>query len=526
MMIGIGIGIGSGGRAGDPPVPAAPANVGAPVIEGGPGVGSLLTLASHGRWTGYPLPYARQWRVGGAAVAGATGLEFDTSARAPGASIDCLVTVTNASGAAQAASNAIVLVAVVPAAPAAPAVSAAGAGTVSVTWAAPATDGGAAVTSYDLRWSTDGGTSWTLQAGVASGGTIVGLGVVRAVDVQVRAVNSVGVGPWSASGSGVSGADVPAAPAAPAVAAVGASGITVSWSAPASDGGAAVTSYDLRVSGDGGTTWTTTAGATSPASVTGLAAGTAYRAQVRAVNAAGAGAWSASGTATTESGALPPPPWVVFDAATYISDFALPHTHQVTWVTRIRFPVGASLTEGRILPNVRLFNGTAADRQLYFGAGSSAFALLAEEIVDAHVNPGDDVAIMIALHTGGGLNGGKLACAWVNGVEVWGDVGTSTDPVGYDWGWGHSYYAYANASGNTPMVGQVHGLWLANNVALNPATHWGAFFNSSNNLRALGAGGVVAGVTPSLYQAGNAAAWNSGTGIAGTYVMHGAATDV
>lgn len=65
--------------------------------------------------------------------------------------------------------------------------------------AAPA-DGGSPITSYDLRWSTDQAT-WTTQTGIADPQTVSGLAASTTYYVQTRAVNAVGAGAWSPSGS-------------------------------------------------------------------------------------------------------------------------------------------------------------------------------------------------------------------------------------------------------------------------------------------------------------------------------------
>ena len=97
----------------------------------------------------------------------------------------------------------------------------------------------------------------------------------------------------------------PAAPAAPTVNAVSESNtsLSVSWTAPANDGKPAITSYDLQYSSDSGVTFS--AGpqdvtATS-ATIASLTAGTLYQVQVRASNDEGDGAWSPSGSGTTNS---------------------------------------------------------------------------------------------------------------------------------------------------------------------------------------------------------------------------------
>ncbi|HHV64047.1 MAG TPA: hypothetical protein GXX46_03085, partial [Peptococcaceae bacterium] len=70
--------------------------------------------------------------------------------------------------------------------------------------------------------------------------------------------------------------------------------VTLSWTAPASDGGSEITHYE--VSSNNGTTWVT-AGSSSSHTFTGLTNGTEYTFKVRAVNSVGRGA-EASVTAT------------------------------------------------------------------------------------------------------------------------------------------------------------------------------------------------------------------------------------
>ena len=107
--------------------------------------------------------------------------------------------------------------------PGAPAIDAVDSGELALTvrWTAPTEDGGEAITSYDLRHIRSDApdkadANWTVADGVWTGSgileyTVSGLTESTEYDVQVRAVNSVGPGPWSATATGTPEA-VPAPP--------------------------------------------------------------------------------------------------------------------------------------------------------------------------------------------------------------------------------------------------------------------------------------------------------------------------
>lgn len=178
---------------------------------------------------------------------------------------------------------------------------------VVLSWTAPASNGGASISDYTIRFSANLGSSWsTVTDGVstATSATVTGLTNGTSYIFQVAAVNTWGTGSFSAS----SFAQVPfTTPSAPSGVAGSASNgqVAVTWSAPATNG-RAVTDYLIQFSSNSGSTWSTFVDGTSTstsATVTGLANGTAYVFRVAAVNLAGASSYSTASTAVTPQSA-------------------------------------------------------------------------------------------------------------------------------------------------------------------------------------------------------------------------------
>jgi fibronectin type 3 domain-containing protein len=127
---------------------------------------------------------------------------------------------------------------------------------ISLTWTAPADNGGVAITGYAVQRSTDGGRTWTnalTTSPSALTATITGLTNGVAYVFRVSATNSAGTG---AASTWVTSAPV-APPTAPASVAATASisGASLNWAVPADDGGAAIVGYRIEQSTDGGLTW-------------------------------------------------------------------------------------------------------------------------------------------------------------------------------------------------------------------------------------------------------------------------------
>ncbi len=194
-----------------------------------------------------------------------------------------------------------------PTAPDAPALDAmASADKITLTWSAPASNG-ADITGYDLDVSDDG-SDWSDLSTPAAGDTSAehtNLGPGTMKYYRLRAMNSVGYSEWSTSAMDTVAAVVPGKPTL--FTAVSGTTVTLTWVAPAANGGAAVTAYTIQVSTTGTGGWgslATKAGDDASHDHTGLRAGDTRYYQIRASNSVGAGEWSDVASATI-AGAAP-----------------------------------------------------------------------------------------------------------------------------------------------------------------------------------------------------------------------------
>jgi len=164
---------------------------------------------------------------------------------------------------------------------------------VTVYWTSPSSDGGSAITGYTVT-ASDGGSPSTKQC-AASPCTVTGLTNATAYTFTVKATNARGDSVASAASAAATPATVPDAPTTVSGVA-GDEQVTVSWSAPSSDGGSPVTGYTVTASGGGSQTCTV---ATSPCTVEGLTNATAYTFTVKATNARGDSVASVASAAVT-----------------------------------------------------------------------------------------------------------------------------------------------------------------------------------------------------------------------------------
>ena len=179
---------------------------------------------------------------------------------------------------------------------------------IDLSWTAPSFDGGARITGYRVEVSETGGVPWAnLVGNTGSSSTSyshTGLAPATTRHYRVSAINSVGTGSESGVASATTDATVPDAPTNLVATATEPTRIDLTWVAPAYDGGAAVSSYRIEVSEDGGAAWRVLIASTGVTSTaygdTGLRPGTTRFYRVSALNLAGVGAASNVATATTD----------------------------------------------------------------------------------------------------------------------------------------------------------------------------------------------------------------------------------
>ncbi len=201
-----------------------------------------------------------------------------------------------------------------PAAPTGLTATADGPTKIKLTWTAPSDNGGAAITGYKiesrLRSETSFSTLVTDTKTTKTDTTHTGLAPSTQRFYRVRAINSEGAGAASSSATAITAAATrPSAPRNLTATASGRTTIILNWTAPADDGGSAITYYRVGVSTNQGTSWTGLAdvrGATTY-SHTGLSAGTRRDYRVVAANSSGRGFSDRSNVANATTAAATAP---------------------------------------------------------------------------------------------------------------------------------------------------------------------------------------------------------------------------
>lgn len=181
-----------------------------------------------------------------------------------------------------------------------------GVGQARLTWAAPATNGGAAITGYNYQRSADGGRTWATSGSVISASTrsvvLSGLKPGATYHFRLRARNSVGWGTVTAAVRVTVRATAPSAPPTLRATALSTGQVRLDWTTPVSNGGSTITGYAYQRSADGGRTWATGGSLFSPTTrslvLNGLTPGVTYYFRVMARNAVGWGTPSPAAAVT------------------------------------------------------------------------------------------------------------------------------------------------------------------------------------------------------------------------------------
>lgn len=272
----------------DPPqAPAAPTGVSA-----APGDRRLtITWNAPSTDGGSPITsYTATAAPGGASCGWTTGARTCTITELTnGTRYSVTVTSTNQAGTSSPSAAATATPRTVPGAPTQVGASP-GDRTARVTWSAPASNGGAAITGYTATASPGGATCTSSAAARAC--TIGGLSNGTDYSVTVRATNAAGTGPAGTAATSVRPRHTPGAPTNVSVT-PGRRSVQVSFSPPRSNGGSPITSYTARcTSTNGGKTGMRTL-TRRTITVAGLTPGKRYTCQVRATNSAGPGPFTA-----------------------------------------------------------------------------------------------------------------------------------------------------------------------------------------------------------------------------------------
>ena len=211
-------------------------------------------------------------------------------------------------------------------------------GSLTVTWE-PASDGGAAVTGYQVQWRTDGQTFNETDRQVTVSGTsheITGLDNGTEYWVRVWATNVSGAGP------AVTVNDVPRTlPGIPGTPVVHSSPgtLTVSWDEPDSDGGSTITGYRVQWK-EPGEQYNETdrlVAVTDPRhQIEGLTYGVEYTLSIAAVNAAGVGPPIEVSTVLTSPPGMPRSPSVIVNYASLYVSWTAPEAAGDTPITEYR----------------------------------------------------------------------------------------------------------------------------------------------------------------------------------------------
>jgi fibronectin type 3 domain-containing protein len=226
----------------------------------------------------------------------------------PGLTYYYTVVANNVNGAGTPSAQVSIGGVAAPGAPTAVSSTLTGANTITTSWTAPASSGGSAPTGYSVYRYVTGSNSATHVSDLSAAQTSyqdAGLTPGTSYEYTVAASNAAGPGPASAHSNAVVSSGPASEPSSVGVSASDIGQLTVTWTAPASGGGASITGYNVyHSSAIGGpysiATPTLAASATSYVE-NALASGSTEYYVVAAVTGFGEGASSTPVSAVVES---------------------------------------------------------------------------------------------------------------------------------------------------------------------------------------------------------------------------------
>ena len=178
---------------------------------------------------------------------------------------------------------------------------------IKLTWTAPASNGGAAISGYRIQASEVGSPWEDLVEDTESADRVYthsGIEPNSKWRYQLKAINVAGEGPWSNEATAETEANKPSVPRLVSAEENGPDKIIVGWFKPDDDGGAPITGYRIQTQPPGKNTWEALDSTDASATFyrhTGLNPGSEWTYRVAATNKAGRGAWSFAVIATTET---------------------------------------------------------------------------------------------------------------------------------------------------------------------------------------------------------------------------------
>lgn len=160
----------------------------------------------------------------------------------------------------------------------------------TLTWVAPTSLNGSAITGYKIEASSDSGGTWTVKiadtATTTVSASVTNLIIGGTYIFRVSAINGAGTSAASAATQALSLATAPGAPSNLQMNFEG-SGARISWSAPSDNGGAALTGYVVQYQTSG--SWVDLTASGTSASIPGVFSTQSVSFRVAATNAVGQG---------------------------------------------------------------------------------------------------------------------------------------------------------------------------------------------------------------------------------------------